>query len=1445
MRKTQTLFLLTMLFALSGWLHAQLLQPFKDDVESHADFAQNGLTGWTSLDLDGLNTAGPFQSFPGKGGPLGFIVYNPSQTDPVNTLPGYDPRSGQKYFASITSWDGPTNDWLISSELAPHAGGTFSFYAKSAADFAGLDRFKVAYSTTGSTPADFTFVNATPTTTTLNWLRYQFTIPSNAKYIAINCVSTAFMMLVDDIEFTPTVLATAPNTITNFSSQTQMNSGFQAVFNWTNPTIDNAGNALGSLTGVKVFRGTHPMNLVQIADIPSAAGQAMTYTDNLPAEGSYMHRFVPYNAAGNGVAYNTPITFFGYETIPGAPRNITFTQNESLQNVISWDEVNYGQNGGVLQNPVVGYKITRTIGTTTVTLAEMHSSTTFTETTIPPFNLYNYTITAMTSATNAGIPANVSEYSGMNANQASVTSGNVFSNQPFELSRGSIISQSIYTPAEIGESGLITSISYFGDLGANTTARYKIYMSTTNRNTFGTTTNNAVWEYFGNQKLLFDGNIEFVAGRNATTIEFDQPFYYDASSNQNVIITIVKPLLANPPSFSPQDFANTPVEGMRTYYSVGYSVDLSVVTSQPAAWTLEEVITIPSIVVEKTTDFASVSGTVTLVGAETPLEGVTITITPQGNGFQTETTLTATNGTYSIPALLPGNYVIKFSKDTYNTVQTEFSIAANEELTLDAALENAIAISISGTVVDVNGNGLEGINLNLSGYSEFSTLSDASGNYTLEAYADKDYELEASHPLFISETVTFTSESNDHTIDPITLELALNKPGNVVAVNNDGVGEVEWRVPVGQYNETMLGWGSFITTGDAWGNGGDPFIAAARFETSDLQAKLTEGAELTHVKVYFANNANAIIRIYEGANASELIHSQPVNIETEDWYVIELSQSIAIDFTKELWIGVEFLSGQYGAYPIGLDDGPNAPLRKGSMKYEDGVWAGMSLTNKNWNIYGIAHNTMEADPAGYKVYRSPAAEENWTELTSAPITATTYNDATLDAAAPNMYKYGVEAIYGDNLISPKGISNEIEHNMFFDFTLNLDTDFGSAEGAYVSVWNDENFAEAFVPASGSVTMNQLMYGNYNVRVELDNYEIAELTNVVVEEGSNVTVPLNLLKVQPSNLTADVEENSATLDWTLHDTFTEKFERYADFERQTIGNYIMRDLDGLETYTYNNFNWPNAGSPMAFMVFNPHATTPPVLSIDPYSGRRLLTGFAGPDGANNDWFIIPAGSGEFSFQAASLTNEMLERMRVLYSTTGTEVSDFTAFGGQVNVPVGWTQYDFEAPEGTKYVAINFVSNDSYILKIDDLTYEKEYNHALYYRVYLDGVLVADNLTEMTYLLDGLITQPTHVAEVEAVYGSGNSEKTEIIISRLNTVDPELSEFAIYPNPSSGKFWLKVDKKASVKIFDLNGRLLYTGEKEAGTSMMEQNFSAGTYIIQVQTEKGTTSKKLIFK
>lgn len=1443
MKNNYSLFLLLLFFASLGW--SQGLHPFKDDVESNPDFEQNNLNGWTSLDLDGLDTAGSFQEFPGKDGPLGFIVYNPDETDPVNDFEEYAPHSGKKYFASISSYDGPVNDWLISDELAAHPGGTFSFYAKSSFDFMGVDKFKVAYSTTTSDPDDFIFFNdGNTTSTTTNWKRFEFEIPEDAKFIAINGVSEAVMLMIDDLQFVHHIAANAPGLITDFDVSIAMDTDIEATFTWTNPTVGSDGNALADFTGVKVYRGTNPMNLQEIADLPSAAGQQMTYTDLLPEDGSFIHRFVGYNSAGNGELFETPLTYFGLETIPGAPRNISISQNQSLQNVISWDAVDYGQEGGVLSDPVAGYTVIRSLGSVSDTLVKMHPDTEYTEVDIPELNIYTYSVIAQTAPDEYGVPGTISGYSGLGADQVSVTTGIAVSEQVFELNRTSIISQSIYTPEEFGETGLITSISYMANLGNSSTSHYKIYASTTNRDTFGTDLNNAVWEYFGDQKLLFDGEIDFPAGQNAVTIELDQPFYYDTSNGENIVISVVKPLDESPSTVNPAEFYNTPVDGMRTYYAIGYSVDLSAVTTQPAAWSTEEVSTIPSIALEKKTDYGSLSGQVTLTGDGTPLEDVSITITPDDDtAYQTESTTTDEDGNYLFPAMMPGNYVATFMKDGHNTFEAEITIGSNEEQVLDVELEEAVSILISGRVVDGSGEGIEGVTLTLSGFSDFSVESDTLGDFTLEAYAEKEYDLTYFHPLYDEESVSFISEEQDFSLEDMALTLTLHKPGSVVATNNDGVGEVTWRTPTGYFDETLIGWGTFLAAGDAYGNGGDPFIAAVRFEPSDLKNQISEGAELTHVKAYFANNAEVVVRIFKGENAEELIHSQPVSIPEEDWYEIELTSAIPIDMDDELWIGIEFIEGQYGSYPIGLDDGPNAPDKKGSMLYENGVWTGMSLTNKNWNIYGITNHTMDADPMGYKVYRSLSSAENWVELTSGTITETSFEDTLLEDQDPGMYVYGITAEYDTDSSSERAVSNEIENQMFFDFAVEITPDYGSPEGAYVSVWNEDRFEEAFIaPGTDLASFPDLMRGSYTVRVELDNYGIELLQDVEVEESNTLTIPLSLLKVQPSNLTAtEIDPASFELDWTLHTTYTDEMEKYPDFEKQQIGDYILRDMDGLETYTYINFTFPGSGDPMAYVVFNPFSTTPPV-SIDPYSGRRFLAGFAGPYGPNNDWLIIPAGSGIFSFMAASLEGTGLENMRVLYSTSGNEISDFTPFEETITVPTDWSEYSFEAPEGTKYVAINYVSNDTYILKIDDLTYEKEYNHVLSYNVYLDGALISGNVTSQNFVLEDL-TPGQHVAEVEAVYETGASERTEVVIDALGVENPFAFEFKIYPNPSSGIFNLELNADALVVIYDLQGRILFSERTMAGTTVIDQNLAAGTYIVEVRTAEGSTTKKLI--
>ncbi|MEE4178278.1 MAG: choice-of-anchor J domain-containing protein [Bacteroides sp.] len=1435
-----------------------LLYSFKDDAEWHDDFAIDNIEGWIMSDLDGLVPAGPFQDYPNKNQPQAFILYNPSKTNPVNTFPEFQPRSGEKVFMSISSNSGPSNNWMITRELAPHDGGQFSFYAKGTFDFFGDEHFKVGYSFEGTNPEDFIFFNGgNPITANFTWTRHQFSIPANAKHIAIVGVSYAYCLMVDDIEFNAFVPYLAPGPVSNLDAETELGDQMAVHLNWINPEITQDESPLAELSGIKVFRGTHPMTFQPLTDLTDQEiGEAASFTDNtLVSTGFYAYRLVPYNSEGEGVPSSSPFLFLDYETTPGAPHTIMVTQNESLQSVVSWNAVNYGANGGMLQDPVVGYTVTRTAGSQTETLVTMHPDTSFVETEIPDFNLYTYSIVAHISEEEAGEPGLQNAYSGMEANQQPVTWGKYESEQVFELSRNSMISQSIYTADQMGEGGLITSIAYFSNIGSgNGSSNYKVYMSTTNRQVFGSTPSNVVWEYFGNQKLVYEGPIAFQAGPRAIEIDLDQPFFYDAASGQNVIITVVKPLISSPPSFTGRAFYNTQVEGIRTYYAIGYGIDMSTISTQPASWATEEIGTIPSIVTTKVEDYASLSGIVTMDDGTAGLQDVTVSLMPaegDAEAYQQETVVTAADGTYQIPALLPGNYEVTFFKEGFNAEVVSLTVSDNEERLLNITLYNADPVVISGTVFNQASTPLANAYVNLSGYSAFNTVTDETGAFSLQAYGGKEYQIEVIHPLYYSYQDSFTSEEEDYSLGNITLTTEPHKPMNVVAELAENGAQLNWEIPYGLDHESMLAWGTQTNVNDGWGFGGEEFIAGIRFSYVDLQASIPENGKLTHVKVYFNNHANFIIKVFQGTNASTLLHSQEGFASEEGWYTFELDQAILIDQTQEFWIGIHFLPG-YGAYPIGIDEGPNAPLKKGSMLYSDGVWTGMSLTNKNWNIYGIVHTTVEADPMGYKVFRGLADAEpsTWTDITPGPVTGNAFLDTSIQEEEPGVYRYGVLAQYGPEVFSEMSLSNPLPLDMIFDLSLLLQPNALAPAQAYIRLWNNDYLYETHVEDLESpASFDGVWRGNYNLEVQMDNYKLLEMENLAVMESQTLEVPVYEYKVMPSDLEAELNEDgsSATLSWSLHGAFIDNIESYPDFGKTNIGDYILVDGDGLETYTYTNFSWPDAGSPMSYMVFNPFATTPPV-NLVASSGRRYLVAMAGPGGANDDWLIIPAGPGTFSFMASSLVSQYPETFHVKYSTTGIEPDDFTALpqGSGVVPPVQWTQYTFEAPQGTKYLAIQYVSNDTYFLLLDDLEYQKPFDHVQSFNVYLDGGLVASEITDMSHQLTEL-EAGTHLVEVEAVYHSGVSEKASVEILGTVDMDERLTgdKPQVYPNPSNGNFSLVLPKPAQVRIIDLNGQLLYANQLPDGHNIISLDLEPGTYIIQVQTAARMMTDKLIIK
>lgn len=195
-------------------------------------------------------------------------------------------------------------------------------------------------------------------------------------------------------------------------------------------------------------------------------------------------------------------------------------------------------------------------------------------------------------------------------------------------------------------------------------------------------------------------------------------------------------------------------------------------------------------------------------------------------------------------------------------------------------------------------------------------------------------------------------------------------------------------------------------------------------------------------------------------------------------------------------------------------------------------------------------------------------------------------------------------------------------------------------------------------------------------------------------------------------------------------FQDSFEAYQDFDIAGIGQWMVWDVDGRPTYIggvpdISQANWPNAGAAMAFQIFNPVAAgvqdnlDGETTDFSPRTGNKYAACWDAVPGdgvtGNNDWLITPAislgDSGNvFSFYVQSLSPDYgLEKYKVgIYvGSNPTSPSDFTILSGGTpkSAPAGaWTldQYNLDNYKNkTVRLAINCVSSDNYMLKVDDV------------------------------------------------------------------------------------------------------------------------------------------------
>lgn len=247
-----------------AWTSPEPVDGFLEDFEGHNDFAINspGSIGWTYIDADNkLTYTWQACTFPTQGQKMAYVVMNPWQTVPtVNENPDYKPHSGQKMLVDFCAVDAQNNDYIISPRLNFDADFQISFWARSykTGENYNAERIRVGYSTTGTQPSDFTFVNESPYVELPDeWTLVAYDIPKEARYVTINCVSDdAFMLLIDDI-FVGT-------------NKVRPESANMARAAAKNPVV-----------GFNVYRNGEKLN--------SQPVESVSYTDEVPDYGDYQY----------------------------------------------------------------------------------------------------------------------------------------------------------------------------------------------------------------------------------------------------------------------------------------------------------------------------------------------------------------------------------------------------------------------------------------------------------------------------------------------------------------------------------------------------------------------------------------------------------------------------------------------------------------------------------------------------------------------------------------------------------------------------------------------------------------------------------------------------------------------------------------------------------------------------------------------------------------------------------------------------------------------------------------------------------------------------------------------------------------------------------------------------------------------------------------------------
>jgi hypothetical protein len=428
----------------------------------------------------------------------------------------------------------------------------------------------------------------------------------------------------------------------------------------------------------------------------------------------------------------------------------------------------------------------------------------------------------------------------------------------------------------------------------------------------------------------------------------------------------------------------------------------------------------------KTSFYIGTVGTADLSGfvydeASAPFEGVKVEVV----GFDNET-YSAANGSYAFTSLLAWENLIKATHFGYYDNNQSITLLEEGINTLDFDMEPLPQVMVYGQVIgdwDYT-HFLEGAQVSLTGYEDYSTTVAADGTFAIEnVYGAKTYTLTITYPGYQTYTDANVQVTDvDYNLYTISLSELMLSPFYTQAEQiNPGTVQVTWMSPMDGVASTLT-WDYVINNG---------YTAEAGEEVWLGNIYEMEPGTIEKVSLYwtqYGETSGTVVLDLVDLEGNVFYSSEPFETLHNGWTVVDVP-NITFEggqfYAMAYWDGTntnftDYLAADAWESGTGINFGyimyPGAPPYLVSELLPD-----LDFT------FQIDIDIVNAAPEkgrynlGYNILRGPYADVNnwssWEKINNEPVTGNEYLDG--DWPQPEEgYTYGVQTVYTTGTSEP-------------------------------------------------------------------------------------------------------------------------------------------------------------------------------------------------------------------------------------------------------------------------------------------------------------------------------------------------------------------------------------------------------------------------------------------